>query len=214
ESGQDSQRIPRDKRKAERPPSYSWVLVLLVFFSTCLCAALCAQPQPVQGAGWLSVALHSLLAANYRVDTRGEWILPPGLGLILDVLWDEDPTSADQEYQQLLSQLKTPVASVTLGPGETPVQFSTRTPTPSPTSTSTPLPLTATATITPSPTATLTPTFTYIPDVTGTQEKQPTRPALTLTPGKTPTKTPTPTEPAPQPTAPGPTLPPYPPPYP
>ncbi len=215
-SGGSLQDMKSRNRKQERSPRYTWVFLLLVLFSTCLCAALIVQPQPAQGTGWLNVAMHSLLPADYRVDLPGKWVSPLGAGLIQDVLWDEDPASAYREYQQILSQLETPVASVTLEPGETAVQFSTRTPTPSSTASPTLVrsTATATATTTPTPTATLTPTSAYIPAATATQEKQPTRPKPTLLPTATATAAREPTEPAPKPTQPIPTQPPYPPPYP
>jgi hypothetical protein len=186
----------------------------------------------------LPVTLHSLLTADYSVDSFYVSFPNINLSLILDVLGDRDPAQALTAYQTLQSSLLTPVASVTPLPGEitpsatptAPLQAPSVTPSLLPTSTPTPSPtpaVTGTATPTGLPATTAQPTSK--PMVTPTKaratQKEPTR---TRSPQATPTRTQAPSTQAATPTRkpptatkaptstkaphpyPGPTNPPYP----
>jgi hypothetical protein len=131
----------------------------------------------------LPVTLHSLLTADYSVDAFYVSFPNINLSLILDVLGDQAPAEASNDYATLQSSLLTPVATVTPLPGKITQVPPSATPTapilgPSVTPSSIP-------TITPSPTPSLTPAMMG----TGTPTDQPLYTAQpTLKPLVTPTR--------------------------
>jgi hypothetical protein len=130
----------------------------------------------------LPVTLHSLLTADYSVDSFYVSFPNINLSLILDVLGDQAPEGAFKGYETLQSSLLTPVASVTPLPGE----FTQVPPS------ATPTPALPGPSVTPSsiPPDTRTPTPSLTPAATGTPTEQPIYTAqptvkLTITPTKT-----------------------------
>lgn len=179
---------------------------------------------------WLPVNMHSELKADYGVDELKPRLNNVQLELIRDAIQDQSPPIETEEVEQtdryatLVSELQTPVATVT------PKYTLTHEPAHSPTVTMTPIISTATATPTATSTANASATATRtelpstqiistdLPNPTNTRspvatstKKPPTQIPPTQPPTQPPptaTKPPTPTRVPP--TAPPPTQPPYP----
>ena len=233
----------RDAIKTDRPrPSrQTWVLVGLSGFFLFLASLLFVLRAPV--LPWLPVHLHSILAADYSQDPRGQPVAQINLSIIYDLLRDlsadrNNPgdASPDERYSNVIDQLLTPVPTITAMPGTivfvptakpqttdsttaTTDSPATLTPTQHPTGT-----LATTATI--GPTSTPTYILTFVTATHRPPTQQPPMPTNTRPPAITQTATPptqAPTQPlltaTPRPSQPPtpsrtPTRQPYPPPYP
>jgi hypothetical protein len=227
---------PMENTGSERrtPAREGCAIFLLLGLISILLISILILPVFRQTTPWLPIAMHSILHADYSADQHPNSVPPALLGLIGDMLLDDNPSQAPERLSTVISALESPVVTVTPYPGETLLPTATATPLPPTVTLSEPL---LTPTWTPKPSATnpapsltpLTPTSTiwetlpptWIPSPTHapatktpTSEstgKPPTQPAVTV-PGPTPTKRPTSTNPpptnTPEPTNPPPTKPP------
>ena len=177
-------------------------MVLLILLGILLLDFLLGY-RPAAAAEVLPVSIQSNRLADYSADQISSLLPVVGMGIIEDVIKDQEPTDVPARVETVRVVLQTPVPTVTPSPTPTPT-------TPGPTDTAAP----GAPTSTPAPPAS-TPSFTSppLPPATGTSsptlmetatatlgptEASPTRrptntPSATPTPAITPTRTSTPT---------------------